>query len=66
MVRCHRRIGFLRPKQELEKLRPACAVLVAMCSEYPIHSDACRCAGEATKAIDACLAFSCPGARRSG
>lgn len=53
MVSRHKRRGFIRPKQELEKLRPARAMLLAICTEYPIHSDASRHAGEAMKAIDA-------------
>ena len=52
MVRRHKRMGFIRPKQELEKLRPARQMLIAVCTEYPIHSDAYRRAGEAMKAID--------------
>jgi hypothetical protein len=52
MVRRHRRMGFLRPKQELEKLRPARQMLVKVCTEYPMHSDAYRKAAEAMAAID--------------
>ena len=45
-------MGFLHPKQELEKLRPARQILVKVCTEYPIHSDAYRKASNAMKAID--------------
>ena len=53
MVRRSRRTGFLHPKQELEKLRPAREMLIAVHTQYPIHSDAYQRAGEAMKAIDA-------------
>ena len=52
MVRRSKRMGFIHPEQELEKLRPARQMLVAVCTEYPIHSDAYRSASEAMKAID--------------
>lgn len=53
MARRSKRLGFLHPKEELEKLRPARDMLVAACTNYPIHSDAYRRASEAMKAIDA-------------
>lgn len=53
MVRRSKRLGFLHPKQELEKLRPARRMLVSVCTNYPIHSDAYRRASEAMKALDA-------------
>ena len=52
MVRRSRRMGFLHPRQELEKLRPAREMLIAVHIHYPIHSDAYRRASEAMKAID--------------
>ncbi len=52
MVRRSRRMGFLHPKQELEKLRPAREMLIAVHTQYPIHSDAYQRAGEAIRAID--------------
>ena len=52
MARRTRRTGFLHPKRELEKLRPAREMLIAVHLHYPIHSDAYRRAGEAWRAID--------------
>lgn len=51
-VRRTKRIGFIHPKRELEKLRPARDMLIAVHTQYPIHSDAYRRASEAMKAID--------------
>jgi hypothetical protein len=45
-------MGLRHPKQELEKLRPARQMLVKICTEYPIHSDAYRKAAEAMAATD--------------
>jgi hypothetical protein len=39
-------MGLLHPKEELEKLGPARQMLVKICTEYPIHSDAYRKAAE--------------------
>jgi glutamine phosphoribosylpyrophosphate amidotransferase len=52
MARRSKRTGFLHPKQELEKLRSAREMLIAVHIHYPIHSDAYQRAGEALKAID--------------
>ncbi len=52
MVRRSKRAGFIHPKQELEKLRRARDMLVAVCTSYPIQSDAYRRASVAMKAID--------------
>lgn len=52
MARRSRRTGFLRPQEELEKLRPARDMLIAVHIHYPINCDAYRRAGEAIQAID--------------
>ena len=51
MARRPWRTGFPSPKRELEKLRPAHEMLIAVHIHDPIHSDAYRRAGEALKAI---------------
>jgi hypothetical protein len=52
MVRRSRRSGFVHPEEELERLRPARQFLVAVCTAYPIDSDAYRCATRTIRAID--------------
>jgi len=52
MARRSKRIGFLRPEQEIERLRSARGMLVDIRKAYPIDSDAYRRAGEAMAAID--------------
>ena len=48
-----KRIGFLRPKDELERLRDARHMLTSATSCYPINSEAYRSAEAAIRAIDA-------------
>jgi hypothetical protein len=43
-------MGFIRPREELERLRPAWRVLIAACAQNPVDIDAYR---SATKAIEA-------------
>ena len=50
-VRRTKRTGFIHPRRELEKLGPARDMLIAVCTNYPIHSDPYRRASEAKDAV---------------